>query len=437
MIESPPSVQVDEKAMGLYMKERALIDTINDDYLYWDKVKYKAQSIGVAPEVLWSSVKIVRVLIHRTLQFNNYGFNFSITNYITEALNYFDMNAGGIMASNTVMPEREKQKFLISSIMEEAISSSQMEGASTTRQRAKEILRKEIKPKSKSDMMIVNNYVTIKHIAENRSQNLSPENLLHIHRLISSGTLENEADEGKFREADDVYVINYQNSEIVHTPPPASEIPGLVAELCHFFNNDSTPFIHPIIKAITIHFLIGWIHPFVDGNGRTARALFYWYMLKKGYWLTEYISVSRIIQGTKVQYEKAYLHTERDDNDLSYFITYNLQAMRKAFEALSIYIARKQRERMVAADFLRIPNINERQAELLGLFLDTPETVLTVKEAENRLRVSNVTARQDLKSLLDLGLIDAIAENKVKIKYIRSARFNEILRGFGIGRQGN
>jgi len=68
--------------------------------------------------------------------------------------------------------------------------------------------------------------------------------------------------------------------------------------------------------------MIGWIHPFTDGNGRTARALFYWYMLKKGYWLTEYMSKSRIIQDTKKQYEKAYLSTKSDDNDLSYFISY-------------------------------------------------------------------------------------------------------------------
>ena len=74
-------------------------------------------------------------------------------------------------------------------------------------------------------------------------------------------------------------------------------------------------FIHPIVKGIIIHFLIAFIHPFVDGNGRTASAIFYWYMLRKGYWLTEYLSISRIISRSKRQYEKAYLYTECDGNE--------------------------------------------------------------------------------------------------------------------------
>ena len=58
--------------------------------------------------------------------------------------------------------------------------------------------------------------------------------------------------------------------------------------------------------------MLAFIHPFVDGNGRTARSLVYWYMMKKGYWLTEYLSISRIIYRNKAQYEKAFLYTEAD-----------------------------------------------------------------------------------------------------------------------------
>jgi Fic family protein len=67
--------------------------------------------------------------------------------------------------------------------------------------------------------------------------------------------------------------------------------------------------------------MIGWIHPFTDGNGRTARAIFYWYMLKKGYWL-ENLSISRIIKDTlKLNMKKSILYSEADGNDLGYFIT--------------------------------------------------------------------------------------------------------------------
>src|SRR5260221_12066996 len=114
----------------------------------------------------------------------------------------------------------------------------------------------------------------------------------------------------------------------------------LMEEFCLFANDSKNEnfFLHPIAKAIILHFLIGYIHPFSDGNGRTARALFYWYLIKKGYWLIEYMSVSRIILSSKAQYARAYQYTELDHNDCTYFILYNLKCIGRALEELKAYI---------------------------------------------------------------------------------------------------
>jgi Fic family protein len=170
------------------------------------------------------------------------------------------------------------------------------------------------------------------------------------------------------------------------------------------------------------------LHPFTDGNGRTARALFYWYMLKKGYWLTEYLSISKIIQDTKNQYEKSYLYTESDDNDLSYFITYHIKTMEKAYEALKEYINRKQKEVFQAAKFMKIPEINERTAQILKLLNDDSDRILNTKEVETRFNISNFTARSDLKTLVRLGFLDVIQVNKKKRNYIKSESFNMIIK---------
>jgi len=192
--------------------------------------------------------------------------------------------------------------------MEEAIASSQMEGASTTRKVAKDMLRKQIKPINKSQQMIANNYATIQYLVEHKGEDFSKEALLNIHHLISTNTLERTTDEGAFRTDDSIMVMNNINGEVVHTPPSASDIEGLIVSLCSFANGNSDgPFIHPIIKGIIIHFMLAYIHPFVDGNGRTARSLIYWYLLKNGYWLTEYLSISRVIYRSKARYEKAFL----------------------------------------------------------------------------------------------------------------------------------
>ena len=112
--------------------------------------------------------------------------------------------------------------------------------------------------------------------------------------------------------------------------------------LAAFANTNANPFIHPVIKAIALHFAIGFVHPFVDGNGRTARAIFYWYMLKEGYAAFEYLPISRILIRAPMNYARAYLYTETDDGDLTYFNHYQLQAILRAISSLHEYFERKE-----------------------------------------------------------------------------------------------
>lgn len=430
MLELAPTRDKDFKNFDLIIKleHQGTLKKIQDDYLYWDKVKYKAKDC--TSEQLWQVVKFDRWIKKKELLFGKYKFGYSFTDYMQRTLHQFDLNIGGTLSSNIGISESDKNKFIINSILEESISSSQIEGAVTTRKQAKEMIQQEKKPRNKSDQMILNNYFTMKHIVQHKNEDISPEQILNIHRLIADKTLDNPEDVGRFRDNDEVYVINHVNSEIVHTPPSTDEINKLIDDLCNFFNNDSEDFIHPIIKGCIIHFMIGWIHPFVDGNGRTARALFYWYMLNKGYWLTEYLSISRIIKDTKTQYEKAYLYTETDDNDLGYFITYHIKTMEKAFEALKEYINKKQKEVYQAAKFMKIPGVNDRMAQILKILHDDGERILTTKEIESRFNVSNFTARTDLKTLVELGFVDTIQVNKKKQNFIRSARFDKTLKKY-------
>lgn len=430
MIERAPKTEETDQTIPLMVKFQmnGALKKIQDEYLYWDKIKYKAQDC--TPLELWSAIKLFRFLRRKEVKFDANKFHFVITDYIQKALHQFDMHIGGTLGSNIGIAETDKTKFIISSIMEEAISSSQMEGASTTTKKAKEMIQQAKKPKNKSEQMILNNFITMKHIVQHKNEDLTVGNLLYIHKLITNSTLENPQDEGKFRENDDVHVVNHANSEIVHTPPLKADLGKLIDDLCLFFNSDTEEFIHPIIKGCIIHFMIGWIHPFIDGNGRTARAVFYWYMLKKGYWLTEYLSISRIIKDSKTQYENAYLYSEIDENDLTYFISYHIKTMEKAFVALKEYINHKQKEVFQAAKFMRIPGINDRMAQILKIIHDDPDRILNTKEMESRFNVSNYTARTDLKSLVELGFLEIIQVNKQKQNFIKSSTFESTLRKY-------
>ena len=200
-------------------------------------------------------------------------------------------------------------------------------------------------------------------------------------------------------------------------------------ELFNFFNNnDNEQFIHPIVKGCIIHFMIGYIHPFVDGNGRTARALFYWYLLKNGYWLTEYLSISRLIVKSKTQYAQAFIYTETDENDLTYFLNYKIKTMQLAYYSLREYIQRKISEKKQLINFQKIKGINERQALIIKWLYEEPELLFSVKEIENRFSLSNQTARTDLTELESKGYLEMVGLNKKTKGFCKSERFNELLK---------
>lgn len=278
-----PQKQMEAVELLTNQQMQPLFQKISSEYLYWDKVKYMAPK-GTDKQVLWHAVKIQRLLNAQDIQFGNYTFHFTVTKNMLALLHNFDMNLGGSLGTKSIIPATDKNYYLISSIMEEAIASSQMEGASTTRRIAKDMLRKKLKPINKSQQMIVNNYETISKISKDKQADFTIEGLLNIHRLIANKTLDNPEEEGVFRKNDDIFVVDGITGHIAHTPPSFTEIDAMIKDLCIFANNDNSEnFIHPIIKGIIIHFVLAYIHPFVDGNGRTARSLFYWYMIKKGY----------------------------------------------------------------------------------------------------------------------------------------------------------
>ena len=423
MIELPP--KIDKKTLvnallkGIDPNIMPVVDKVNADYEYWDKAKYKKLPEGFTPQMLWANVKASR-LRSMIPVWNKYSINLCVTSQMQRLCHEFDMKFGSFWEVEGDTQSAEKKYYLSSSLMEEAIYSSKMEGASTTRIVAKDMLRKKKSPQNKSQQMIVNNYNTIQYIVEHKDEPLTEELLLTIHRLMTEKTLDNPEDAGRFRTNDKVVVADMVEGDIIYTPPSFQEIPEFVESLCDFFNNDNPrTFIHPIIRGIIVHFMLAFMHPFVDGNGRTARALFYWYMLKEGYKLTEYMSISRVIAKSKSNYEKAFRYVENDGNDMGYFVAYNLGALEISFQQLRDYIQRKQREKSAASSFMMAGNINQRQALVLQRLKEEPETIFTVKDVQEQFSVSSMTARKDLSDLVKQGYMTEIALNKVTRGYIK------------------
>lgn len=430
MIERPPHIpNLPSFAMAEEKEVKQVISNICNQYLYWSDVKYRTPP-GVSATELWGIVKSIRNMTGISI-WEKHRIHFSLTNTMQRLCHEFDMNFGGSWGTSRIFPNDKATQdlYLINSIMEEAIASSQMEGAATTREAAKDMLRRKISPRDKSQRMILNNYNTINFIRDNTKEKLTPALIMQIHGMMTENALDVSDAAGRLRREDENIVVgNGITGETVHTPPPAGCLPEFLDDFCHFFNEENPPiFIHPIIRAITVHFLIGFYHPFADGNGRTARALFYWYMMKSNYWLVEYLSISRIIKGSKRSYEKAYLYAEADGNDIGYFIQYNLEVLHKSFEELRLYLKRKNNEKKKSERLLHLGNITTRESQILCMYIDNPEIVVVSTDLIHKFGITPNTAKSDLRDLTQKQYLTEISLNGRTKGYIRSENFESMI----------
>lgn len=382
---------------------RKEVSEYNKRYLYWSELEYRVKD-NLRRKYIWAFMKFLRSDYYQRVSVGKIDMKYSLTSEISKKLHLFDQNLSGNLQIDGKSLNLSS-KYIISSLMEEAIASSQLEGASTTRKVAKIMLREKRKPSNDSERMIANNYEAMQFVLKQRTNKLSPEMLLEIQRIVTKDSLKDPQDCGKFRDSNDITVGN--NEVTAHVPPDYMKLPMLIEELCKFANDDSSEeFIHPIIKGIVLHFLIGYIHPFNDGNGRTARTIFYWYMLSKGYWLFEYMAVSRQIVRSRTNYDLAYLYTEYDEMDLTYFLKYNLDAIEDSLQDMVKYIKKQQEEQKKTREFINAnPSLSLRQSLILEEFLKNPDKLFTIKEISETYGIVYQTARTDLLFLESKGLI--------------------------------
>jgi Fic family protein len=264
-------------------------------------------------------------------------------------------------------------------------------------------------PRDTDEQMILNNYVTMQRITKLKGESLTPEMVFEIHKLVTEKTLpDNPTAAGRFRLADERRFVGNEDGAIFHDPPPAAELEERLNAMCEFAN-EKTPdfFIHPVIRAIILHFWLAYDHPFWDGNGRTARALYYWAMLHRGYWLFEFISISTILRKAPIKYGRSFLYTETDENDLTYFIVAQTRVIQQAVDELRAYIDRKSLEmREFESQIRALDLFNHRQVDLIRHAMKHPYSHYAIESHRVSHNIVYQTARTDLLELESRGVIE-------------------------------
>ncbi len=418
-VAPPPDLkQLRPKRLWEIFASGAVSAGATDDgtYLHWDKLRHLAPPEGLSSEEWWWLVKANRRPMLRPLPLTDAEgrlFVYATPDRALQLLHHIDKRCSGEIAMPEVVTadDQARSHYLVNSLMEEAIRSSQLEGATTSRHVAKELLRSGREPNDRSERMILNNFRAMEFMRD-IDDVLTPVIVLELHRILTDGTLDDPDAAGRLQTPEDerIAVRDRRDGQVIHAPPPADQLPDRLQAMCAFANEplDAERFIHPVVRAILLHFWLAFDHPFEDGNGRTARAIFYWYMRTRGYWLVEYLSISRILADAPGQYATSFVLTETDDRDTTYFLLHQLGVMERAITELHAYLARKVKEVRDVEHLIRASSqgFNHRQLALLGHAMRAPGHGYTFHSHSASHKVTHETARNDILPLIERGLLE-------------------------------
>lgn len=390
-------------------------------YMPWDQLRWRPSPAGLTAEEWWLVSKLARNGMKRVLPLidaNGTPFSYALPDEVLRGIESVDKYTSGRIGvpEPVVQDAPDRARYVVNSLIEEAITSSQLEGASTEHGVAKDMLRSGRQPRTRDERMILNNYRAMQRVGEIRQELLTPALICDLHRIVTAGTLEDPSLEGRVQLPGEERVrVEDSLGKVLHIPPPAEQLPDRLQRLCDFANAVAdTAYVPPVVRAIAVHFMLGYDHPFVDGNGRTARILFYWSMLNQDYWLAEFLPISRLLKKAPGQYARAFIYTEQDDSDLTYFLIYQLQIVQRAIHDLEEYLAHKLAETQRLQELLAAMSreFNYRQLALLQHAIKNPLARYTVSSHAGSHSVVPQTARTDLQQLERQGLLIRLAMSR-------------------------
>src|SRR6185312_13567755 len=161
---------------------------------------------------------------------------------VQRLLHFVDQHTSGeiAMAEAVTTDAQARRHYLVNSVMEEAIRSSQLEGATTSRRAAKDMLRSGRAPRDRSELMILNNYRALEFMRDDMGETLTPELVMTLQKILTEGTLDDPGAAGRLQTADEerVVVLDATDGTLIHTPPPADQLPRRMEAMCAFANGE-------------------------------------------------------------------------------------------------------------------------------------------------------------------------------------------------------
>lgn len=409
---------------------RKLIHTLNNNYVHWDKFMNMQLPDGITHKEIWELACFERKHGYpHELTFENIHLFWWIGNSIEAQLHQLDVGLAGGRKMEALTISKHIHRHRTNALLDESIASAQLAGINVSKKAAKEMLLKKRPPQNGNEQICINIFKTSQLALLKKDDTLDEDLLFLIHQTLTKDTIKPKGI-GQYRsnQKTDRSLIDLSAK---YKQPDAGKVPSLMKLVIAFYNQDATPFfIHPLIKAAILHYLILYIRPFKDGNGRMARLLANMFLLKQGYWVSEFLSVSNTIIKFKQQYNKTITQSQLDNNNIGYFIHFYIQSVQMAYRSLQDFVNRISKE-SVDKKGVRYDGYNERQTAVIKWLKEDPEKRVSIRELRSVYGVSKETARTDLNGLVEKGWIKFYPINKKAYAFVRAEGFDELMVQYG------
>lgn len=404
-----------------FLNSSLWINYTQQRYLTPEEIKYRLKQQGTA-EAEWPSISKEIVATRKTgsitLFFKSIEpkFWFYPADVIHKKINEIE-KLGKDLYEQINKNASFKNEFLLDSAIEEAITSAIYEGAHSTRAQAEQLIASGERPKNKDEWMLINNFKAMKWVKNNQQTALTKEAILQLHHIVTENTLEGDDVnfQGKFRN-DKVFVGPHEGID-------QTKIEQAINEMIQLTTNNPRYF-HPLLKGILVHYFMGYIHPFFDGNGRTARALFYFKSIRNQLNYVELLSVSAYLRIHGKQYENSFVKVKENEHDLTYFIDFCLDSMLSALKEVS----RKVSYLLRMTDLKDRFELSQTQVGLIQRMALHKFRTIDIEEYAQQISKSREFARQELKGLLDLNLVSEIKMSKKLVYKVNAEKLKELYK---------
>jgi Fic family protein len=404
-----------------FLNSSVWLNYTQERYLSPSEIKYRIQQQGKLTDDWPELAK--RVVVNRKvgsiplfMSCVNRKFWFFPSDSLIRKLN--DVERLGLDLYNRINQQALfREAFFRDSAIEEAITSAIYEGAHSTRAQAQQLIASGNKPKNKDDWMLVNNFKAMNWVQEHRNEPVSEELILQLHRIVTENTMEGDDVNfsGKFRN-NKIFVGPHEGVE--HTLIRQAVVEAIT------LTTKNPRYIHPLIRGILVHYFIAYIHPFFDGNGRTARALFYFKAMQNKLDYIQLLSVSAYLKEHGTQYEKAFEKVVSNDFDVTYFIDFCLDSIHSALAVVSTKVSYLLRINALREDL----GLSQNQIGLLQRMALQKFRAVSIEEYATQISMSREAARQELKSLAEHGLIEEAKSGKKLVYRIDKSKLESLLR---------